>query len=830
MTPSANDQTLPKPDPMEPVLHEECYYRKDKELIERSLHATDKSCLVFFGLRRYGKTCFLHRIERLANSGVLRSPTRSFKADLIMAGRDASTTADLLSRIVNEIEDDESDDAPCRLVLFDDIQELSKKKTTDMLHIENIRMQMGRLLKYADSHKGRAKLILCEPTYFHDWLCDENDKVGQVFQKLLFRYAVPSQDYILPPLSYAEAQDLLTAKVNGKARIAGVSVNLSNELCIKFGGNPWLLAYASQALDGDKRTIAEITHYVFEQTSHGGLAEERLSSIYGSLSKAEQFFIRLVYDAERNPSGLAANYLTKYHDKALTDTGKYIAQMLPSLGIIKGQPETGYFIIPIIREYLGRIIKNYSIERGGHPQDKEVWEEVLTVPQPDNMGKHHFVIHQLSDLMLDTSPFQVDAGPAVNHNSPWTAYTSYLKELDKESRPDVIVVCGNTIALPYTLDDADQEAHRENYVTALNAVRSRLVKLKDFLKPKWPEVEPSLKQIVLLPGIFDLDWAANGDVAAAASQWRSTFVDFSTGTEAYRDDTFHINIFPFDTVCLNGALEHEQSVEDLREVRANLQRQFVSTWEYLVNNDAIIPEIGDNGDAFEASRYREAASRFARLTMNYIVRTEHDQGTRISDPTYLYRDSDTQKGGSSQAAEPAHFAADTGYVSSAQLEWLQPISDAGDPSASKWISIAVTHHHPHLRRRGGVIELYDGHDFRQTLVKAGVRYVLHGHSDCQQVLSEKVDRVGYNAASRTLSLVGSGSFTSLGGILNSQEAVYNCLSFGAPSFNCIEISRTPEPPQGTEPIPANVKVHFMEWNRTENRIIESGVVNDTIGR
>jgi hypothetical protein len=809
---------LPFPDPTKTVDNESLYYRKDRELIEKALTGTNRECWVYFGLRRYGKTCFLKRIARICEQGLYGFAKNEYRAELLAASRPPRENVSRLSKILASVRAGKS--APNTVILIDDLQELSKHMAAFADDVDAFKGQIAQLLSLARDKKNGLRLVLCEPTNFSDWLNDDPDGAGQKFKSLFYSFAKPSQDCILPPFTPSEAMDLLSARVGDERRVNGLSEQLATGLNQKFGGNPWLLSYAHKYVKGDRLTpkhldeiVTLVNAEIMEQEN-----EQKLGTIYHSLSKQERFFIRLVFDAQKN-GHQTSQYLNEYQEDSFTTEGHYIAQVIPQLGIVTGQLGHGPKLIPILREYLSNYLRGYQTYAGGYDEDLTVWSDVLTVEPPNSTRCSNFIIHQLSDLMLDSS--SSDLGP-------WKAYLEELERLKKESkghpekdrRPDLIAICGNTIAMPCAGNDSC--VCPDTYEEALNEARMELVKLKELLRPQGNEVVASFKQILILPGIFDLDWthAGHNDLGrqSYAQEWRDTFKDFSLAGERWGSKAFNLEILPFDTTSLEGAFEHggREAVENLAAVRTCLQEEFTHDRTLLLHQHPGVDPI----------HYKEAAKRLSQLTMNYVV-DMRDQAAfgRISDPTFKYRESSVEALPRQENIEPGSYLADSGFINSSERKWLseQGGNEKDVRAAHRKLTIALTHHHPHLRRRGGVIEFYDGHDFRQQLVRADIQFVLHGHSECQQVLSEKVslkDGASRKSTSSTIELIGSGSFSSIGELCNISDGGEQQNIAEAPSFNRIVITRNPS----LLDYPAQISVDFLEWEGKEDKIVERGTV------
>lgn len=809
---------LPFPDPVRIVDDERLYYRQDFELIEKALTGTNRECWAYFGLRRYGKSCFLERIVRICKQGLYGFSPAEYRAELLPASRRPSETVSSLSEILDSVRAKKS--APNTLILIDDLQLISKHMAKHAKDVKSISEKIKEILDLASDPKNGLRLVLCEPTNLNDWLNEDPQGAGQMFKPMLSRYATPSQDCILPPFKPNEAMNLLAARVGDQARVEGLSEQLATSLCITFGGNPWLLSYAHRFIKEGRKTpdfrdeiVTLVNKEILERDN-----EEKLGTIYGSLSKQERFFLRLVFDAQKG--GLQTNqYLNKSYESTFTSEGKTTAQVIPLLGIVTAQLGNGPKLMPILREWMNKNLRGYETFKGGYAEDLEVWDDVLAEEPPNSTRASKFIIHQLSDLMLDGS---------ASDMGPWKGYLDELARLKAEAKghpekdrcPDMIVICGNTIAMPCAGNEGCvcSDAYRE----ALSDARRELSKLQDLLRPQGLDVAASLKQIIILPGIFDLDWthveSKNHNLQAYAHNWRDTFKEFSLAGEPWESKTFNLKILPFDTTSLKGAFEHGglQAAENLAAVRACLQETFTSDRHLLQHwNSGLDQKI-----------FHEAQKRLSQLTMNYVVdMSDQTEFGKISDPTFKYRESTGLTHQRPENIEPKSFVADTGFINSEEHKWLfeDAKCESDVPPAHRKLTIALTHHHPHLRRRGGVIEFYDGHEFRQQLVRAGIQFVLHGHSECQQVLSEKVSLKSGSSGkstSNTIELIGSGSFSTIGALIGGYALGEQDVVSEAPSFNRIVITRD----TSLKDEPAQINVDFLEWESKGDKIVESGTV------
>jgi hypothetical protein len=811
---------LPYPDPAKTVDDERCYYRKDEYLIESALTGTNKACCVYFGLRRYGKTCFLKRIDRVCKMGLRGFSPQEYRTELLYAAASPRENTDKLQRILASVKKGRG--LIRTAVMIDDLQELDKHMERSPEAVKDFAAQVAFLFEMASEKKNNLRLILCEPTNFGDWLSDQTKGAGGLFSGLLLNFALPVQDSILPPFTEEETGRLLRATVNETPRVPDVEDGLVRQLWSTFGGNPWLLSYAHRYVREGRKTRAsfrEVAAFVTLEILNGE-NEQKLGTIYGSLNKHERFFVRMVLDLSRGHK-LTEHCINERPDICLTNAGYLIASALPKLGIVTGQVGHGFKLIPILSDYLNNELKSYDTFKGGHPEDHELWYDLLTVDRPNPNRGGSFIIHQVSDLLLDSE--SSDSGP-------WKAYLEHIERLkngaenpEEDCRPDLIILCGNTIGLPAG-DEDEGGLSPELYMKALRDVQCELKKLVPYLRPEGNEVEATAKQILILPGIFDLDWtradAQHFRKQTYAKDWRDVFQDFSLAGERWESTAFSLDILPFDTTSLKGAFEHggTDAVENLAAIRARLQNEFIKDYSYLCNCA--------QSPSDEAGRltFYKAARRLLRLTMSYVVGLhEHDELGGILNPTFKYRDSQSEIRTSEENVEPESFVADSGFINPDERVWLSgaKVHESAKRSSNRKLTIAVTHHHPHLRRRGGVIEFYDGHDFRQQLVSAGIQFVLHGHSAYQQVLSEKVtfkDSVTRNNTSSTIELIGSGSFSSAIGLGDVSVSALQTQATEAPSFNRIVLTRNPasqeEPPQ--------VSVEFMEWDSKQDKIIVRG--------
>lgn len=791
------------------------YYRSDSHLVDRAIDGQENGLRVFFGLRRYGKTWFLRRVEARCKE----TPDTISCHYLNVPGTLPSTLADQVVRISFDIQKSDK-----RFVLLiDDLQKLDeiKGKGSSTADKRKFSEALAQLMN-AWEGSPRLRVILCEPTNFNDWLRDESrEKTGRYFKDSLKDGVVIDSNVILPPLwgqHHGDAHRLLSAEVVDSAgnRIPRVSVlhDVSSELSELLGGNPWLLSYAFKLVRRGCKVdeIPSLADKAIENMLDNEEEIDNVDSIFNSLSRQEKLFLNLVICAIRSDTW--AQGIFRHMERGpWTDKGREIANRLLYLGLAKHKFGEGFRLTPFVQRYL---LRNAPISPGSllrTDEDKTLWDELLTARPPDDSRNSQVIIHQLSDIFF-----------RERDNPQWDAYIDRLRQLQpsqfgqdrgknrSDELPDLLIVCGNVIAPP-PADRADGTTSRDAYCRALANAAKKLRTAGDLLRPG-ADGKRNPEQVVMLPGVFDLDWSGDpprdSDDETYRADWKEAFAGFTLAPCVKPFKFYNLTVLAFNTTSLRGAHDHGgmQAMRDLAQVRHWLQREFRDEWE----------TIGDG----KPEKVREAARVLTTLTLNYVLdvtgKEEKHRFDTIGYRTFKHVGSGSEAGLPEGDDGTRLFLSDTGFISNNQKEEVEkPRKSSADDRLP--ITIAVTHHHPNNSRSPGVIEFFNDFfndsKFRETLAEKRVQTILHGGSTRQQLLRQRLsfgDEVQGNkrkVASRTVDLVGSGSFSDRRGIAGDCGA--DGWALGKPSFNQITFTL----PLEASGEPQQMEVVFWEYDGSE---------------
>jgi hypothetical protein len=502
----------------------------------------------------------------------------------------------------------------------------------------------------------------------------------------------------------------------------------------------------------------------------------------------------------------AVRYLRSSSENIWTKDGFSIAARLAALGLISGSLGVGFQLSSVVHEQLKKRLGVYSVLLAPHDDDLGSWSDVLLTDPPRSDRRNKIIIHQFSDLFFDGKTSQ-----SLN------TYLARLKKLrekartrgEEDGRPDIIVICGNLVAVPCDGRSGGgicQDAYRKALKEAADNLRKAVEYMRQSVDPESSATHDPCP-ILVIPGTFDLDWSHYGDSDGGlhrySTVWRDAMRDFHQAGSPWICESLGVRILPFDTTSLEGAFDHgrEQAVADLARVRERLQRRFIEDWE-------VAHDLKENDVGFDA-RMRI----LTRDTLGYVVDVsdQPEAFDDVKDPTFKWKGVLLEEGMERQ--QPKSYLSDAGFISRSSRAWLaQPVPDqslSDKPARKPWVSIAATHHHPQDRRRSCVIEFFNGHDFRQQLARSGIKFVLHGHSDRQHVLSEMVYfKPSREAKTRsdTIELIGSGRFCDFGAWISEPISTNKPYFKENPSYNEIHIVK-----KDTEVGPrAEIKVIFCE--------------------
>ena len=545
------------------------------------------------------------------------------------------------------------------------------------------------------------------------------------------------------------------------------------------------------------RKAITIVNTVINNLLNNQEEQDRLGTIYNSLSQTERFFVRMVYDSERRE--IAQRLLSKKDEQIWTTTGIRMAMQVTDTNLVTGS--WGHFRLNMVQQqYLSRVpLRGYELQTSTTLEDVSAWAECLLIPQPTDPRSKELIIHQFSDLYL---------GAHAPWNTAWDAYLAYLEmrcEKNWDRSPDIIIIAGNVLGIPRT-DDV-----RQDYEDRLSFAADNIEKAVKFLRPMHSEHSYSPSQIVIVPGIFDLDWMYGNNINQRRKKyfelWEKYFKRFTCpGSGPYLDEARNVEIYAFNTASLQAVYEHgrEGAVEDLSKIRSLLQGHLHTDWADVEDHESEPERAQSDGVTV---KLKESAARLANFTFNYMIDASNDAYLfeSISDPTFKFHVSVKGDDEVDEDSTLKSIIVDAGFVCKAENEQLmagtkktESVRAGKDQSPPAKVRLAVTHHLPHDRRHAGVTEFIDGFEFRQNLVRAGVHVVLHGHGSGQQVLTEKVSFKGKETEhiSTTLDLIGAGSFSPLEGKVGELLGSSDWAVSAKPSFNEIRISPNPTNPTG----------------------------------
>lgn len=769
--------------PDKEVRDDRLYYRRDKEDIQDIL-SDPRPVRLVLGLRRYGKTSFLRRLERYCQPD---GEYRNWKSYFVSAADSKFIVELKKARYWFEANMAGEDPGP-HLILIDDLMQLETafKMLGDSADkdrfLSDFREALQGLWNAARESDGLLKIILAEPTCFDDWLKGENGQLGASLGDVKRMFHVEERPPVIPALKEKEVFSLLRADQRdlGKPALPDVSYDLALILMQETGGNPWLLAHAQEVIWDNKHLLKtlspkEMADKVVENVKGrarlGESNQTLFDTIYGSLSRTEQFILRYLAENEENPQ-LAATMTpfqgiparkSVWRDEAMATFSR-----MEELGLIETKPgtkEPARIRSSFIRERLKKLYGNQPLILCRDPLVREKWKEVLkTDPfRPPSAA----IIHQFSDVLFSGDK---------QHDS-WRKYITYVASLPAEDRPHLVIFCGNLLAAPQT--SLAWESATERMSEAFN-------ELLEYLQPAdrnlggYEYVNPN--QIIVVPGIYDRIWSAEKDrhpkIPQNASYWTRMLAGEGMNLPIhYRIPD--IVIIPIDTIATadveNGDSDKEQTGFKLRKLRSHLSERFKHCWD----------EIADN----ENLSCTEAWELFTKDALFYASsRRENDID-------------------------------DFGYVSPKTLnDSLKLINNA--VSRSEWhdpIVIAITHHFPHQHYTRNDLAFHGYFQLRKHLLENGVPILLHGHSPLQTCLSKTIRK--WRVDKTPFHMIGSGSFWPTA-IFYEQR----CGLKDPPTFNSIRIECQDSDPE-SRPKYYNVQIKF---GSIENDQIELSPLTATL--
>ena len=752
-------------DPEYYIEDDNVYYRDDNEVID-FIFGAPQVVNVVLGLRRYGKTCFLKKIER-------KCPKMGWSASFHSALTKFADFTSMLNKTVNEYLMDSEDEGDLKhIILIDDLMALDKtfeKIETDEQK-DSFEKKLGATIEFvfkeALKSDGRMKIVLAEPTSFFQWL--ENSDVAKKLPENARRaLAMNKFPKILKALKPEEASDLLSAvqKLDKyRPLIPGVTEELVNQVCRETGGNPWLLAHAQSNI--------RLNNDLLAPTENGGAGdnliesikntvrvernEELFKTIYGSLSLEEQFILRFLADQERNAcrnrqdirvylQGITGN---PWRPEALAITRRMFEMGLIDVNSNNSLPQNIRSLF--IKNHIMQLFCDDPLINTQDIKLRDIWRNLLKHNpfKPPKAG----IIHQISDVFFSND------GPSRS----WDAYIKYLRSLSAEERPHLIVLCGNLLSAPIN------EFNLCSQLRKVNEAVDELISYRDsdnrqLLQPAiygaYDVEDVSPQQIIFVPGIYDRVW----------NRYRCECEDeLKNGLERIvgnlnRPMYFQIPNFlivPFDSASFNDINERDQGIaSQLALTRDNLSRSF------------------DN-------------------CMNHMRAANN---LNCSPALLFYKN----PGGDDNGLDH-----DFGYLSDRTVKRALDGIDK-DMITRRPLKIAISHHRPHRHQLKNELEFIGNLKFRELLVDKGFEFLLHGHSPLQTCLSETMSK--WSEDPNPFHMVGSGSFwpTTISFNDNAQNGEINRTIINAPpTFNVIKVENL-NPEDTTAPATKyKVEIHF----------------------
>ena len=749
------------------------YYRDDDSLLGRVLGKQD-AVQVVVGLRRFGKTSFLHRIRARCGEPENRE---KWYTTFHRAEDEPDDFLDGLERArVEYLREQEDERKRTCLVLIDDLIALDghfEKMSSELDKVdflERLGQVFSELIETAKDSDGKLKLILSEPTNFKEWLRGDFGEVGKLMPREV-RVELVQEDNPerLNSLTFGEAYRLLLGVVDNNAQLPDVTEELATHVHQETGGNPWLLAHAQAAIrskrglldaskpgpDGEylEPGVALVQHMhtrIYEMQE-----EEAVDTIFNSLARVEQFILRFLVEMEEQQQK-DARTLPRIPWRTSTQT---LARRMTDMGLINCT--NGVYPTRVrsafIKKRLQTLCRDQPVTRSEEAWIIESWEEVLLTPHPTKQAHKTGIIHQFSDVFFH--------GQGLH--DAWRAYENYLRSLPPHERPHLIVFCGNVLAATDNRDTWNSFAgHMEREIKRLLNARCYEHDRPLVQPARGMGFEPQPEQIVVVPGIYDLCWDEVVCQGASPSLLKEQEAKLQTmlGAPGALAPRFfplpNLVLIPLNTVAVHDVPELEKDRERLGrlvETRALLARRFQECWD-------------GNGVA------RDKTKDFLRNVLFY----SHD--------------------GVAQNGLP-----DFGFVSRGSLEGmlgqLEKVVDETPQYAP--LRIAVSHHLPQQHDPTNDQAFRGYLELRRSLVRNGVHMLLHGHSPLQTCLSETSRKWG--GTTSPFHMVGSGSFWPTADPLGQGRSEDD-----PPTFNIIRIeAQNVGMPKG-HPVSYQVEIRFGE--------------------
>jgi hypothetical protein len=826
------------------VLSDRFYYRGDEAAIKKFIN-NPMPCSVYLGLRRFGKTSVLRRVQRWVNGRVADEPLKieGCKAYFV------STTASF----ANDIEEGLRDTFDgTKLFLIDDLQHLDNPWNDGERIRDSIVKAVQKLFRAAGQDFKKTRIMLCEPTNHLEWLAGvKTAGPGRLCAgPAILEAADASITNIFGHMNKLNTDEGL-ALLSGAPPDAGqregalfVFEDESAALSVynAFGGNPYFLAYAHlllKKLEGSnfaKKSVLITDEKVGEFISKvndgikgtvradGGDDNDRasLKTIYHTLSRPERLIVDLLHWYEtlkgRIPNPAAEYFCDQKNIEDMKHNWKNKAvplhRQLVDMGVADGAKgwATGLTsqplmdVISIEHSLVGRTIMDDfdSI-------DRDVWQEHLNLPHPSDTFNSKVIIHHFGDLFFDS-----------NGNNPyWDKYVEWLKvddSLEKRRWPHFIVICGNILAGSFDKERTERFAADDEYERGLDRALKKISTVTRYLRPVSNTPSAKKSQIILVPGIMDINWKEDvttvedyrrksWNIAMQSYGFGPKIRDEPDGQTIYDPAVFPIQrvaFIPFDTVGLFdvGTALGGHAIEDISFIRRQIRYKFGEEYsrfqeEYHNQNDPV-------------QKLRRDLLLFIANEWRYVIMPERNKDPKL-EPTFTWSDTDKKP-----------WASEAGFVSDETINNMlkktkETIIDA-NVNGGKVLKIAVMHHCPRQMGKGTLVEFHRAFGFRQLIGNGGVDWILHGHSPRPQQLSDVINQPGGAIPSRKLEMLGPGSMSPMRdfGVAFGAQVT----EVGTPAFNEIQVtppSRNSEN-TGSRDSEFRVEVRIFEWRDNETKV------------
>jgi hypothetical protein len=782
------------------ITEDRFYYREDRQQIRQTLEST-APVFAWWGLRRFGKTSFLRRIERFVN-GVNAHPSmtpESYDTDKAdPSGKDKRAyfveclQPDAAIKQLEFALSDTSTTFSQKVVLLDDLQGIADLYTPEQDSPNRFKMEksLGKLFAAVRDAKDRSiRIIISEPTNHGDWLAmtpsrllatlrgggkgdapqEARDDAATMLKELshgllLPRHLAPNgesslDEMWLPRLNPAEARNLLA---NSHDQHSEFQINDETALPIsaQLGGNPWLLVFAYKRIRANRGVTLPLLRAIEEEQFvtdvHNDVATANdgpsgLLSIYNSLSNRERLALHIVSSKERGapevedlypPTLRGAMDIWKDRDTlyALNHMGltaRDEVNRLPVRLLMRGLDSFMESSVGEPRDWSTR-----GICANMQAIDNQLWRELVSRPHPREARRPTTVIHQFADLFF----FDMKRKDAVH---PWDQYLARLEALaaaDSDQRPHFIVICGNLLAgglLASHKSEAPQgRAPAEDvskYRDNLSGAFERILTAVKFLRPT-EGAAPSPRQILIIPGLLDLRWV--NDKEDPIKVWKELIAKYGFGFSKIGDKDIanSLEAFPEQNVCFApfDTLGATSTTTSF-EAETPFNRKIMTSIRRRIRAQHIDEIIeADNDAVFQAGAKAGKAKPKSGAASSFFGSTLR---YIVSDAKTDRFDPDNAKMAmvdyASWTQAGARLLSDIGAVSLTQRSATLQALSKVCADNPNLVPLAVTHHCPVQRRRAALVEFFQAHGFRRALVKNNVHWVLHGHAPRMQLVVQR---------------------------------------------------------------------------------------------